>query len=73
MNKGCIRWLCAALAASFLIGCLGCGGKTKGEAAEQRLLDAYSKKAAALGYDLDIRETDVPDEDSPEEKVQPAI
>ena len=69
MNKRWTRWLCAALAASFLIGCLGCGGKTKGETAEQQLLDAYSKKAAALGYDLDIRETDVPDEDSPEEKV----
>ena len=69
LNKRWTRWLCVALAALFLLGNVGCGGKSGGEAAEQRLLDAYSKKAAALGYDLDIRDTDVGDEDAPEEKV----
>ena len=69
LNKRWTRWLCVALAALFLLGNVGCGRKSGGEAAAQQLLDAYSKKITALGYDLDIRDTDVPDEDSPEEKV----
>ena len=68
MNKRWTRWLCVALAALFLLGNVGCGRKSGGEAAVQQLLDAYSKKVTALGYDLSVLDTDVSDEDSPEEK-----
>lgn len=73
MNKRWTRWLCAALAASFLMGCFGCGGKSGGEAAVQQLLNKYSPKVSALGYDLSVLDTDVPNEDSPEEKETTCI
>ena len=68
MRTRSMRWLSAVLAAILLFGS-GCAGKTSGEVSEQRLLDAYAKKIDALGYSMDIRETDEPDEDFPEEKV----
>ncbi len=62
------RSLAVLLCALLLLGS-GCAGKKSGEAGEQRLLDAYAKKIDALGYTLDIRETDEPNEKATEEKT----
>ena len=62
------RSLAVLLCALLLLGS-GCAGKKSGEAGEQRLLDAYAKKIDALGYSMDIRETDEPNEKATEEKT----
>ena len=62
------RSLAVLLCALLLLGS-GCTGKKSGEAGEQRLLEAYAKKIDALGYSMDIRETDEPKEEAAEEKT----
>ena len=62
------RSLAVLLCALLLLGS-GCAGKKSGEAGEQRLLDAYAKKIDALGYSMEIRETDEPNEKATEEKT----